>query len=95
MNNKFLDKVLNQIISETRIIDNKVYTPFYPSPFLFPSPSSLSYFFLSPPSSPSSFSFHCKEVYCLNKEETEYVWREYKKELIHKVDLDSLKSLMV
>ena len=84
MNEEFLNKVCDQIISETRIIDNKVYTPFYPSPFLFPSPSSLSYFFLSPPSSPSSFSFHCKEVYTLNEQETDYVWTNYKKELSHK-----------
>ena len=86
LDNKFLNKVYNQIMSETKIINDKVYTPFFPLSSFPPPP----YSFL-----PSSFLFHCKEVYCLNKEETEYVWREYKKELIHKVDLDSLKSLMV
>jgi hypothetical protein len=70
LDKEFLDKVCDQIISETRIIDDKVYFSF----------SSL-------------FSSHCKEVYSLNKEETEYVWIKYKeglttlmdkKELIHK-----------
>ena len=85
MNNKFLDKVVNQIISETRIIDNKLYTPFHPFYTSIPHP-------LSHPLSPFLFSSHCKKVYSLNKEETEYVWYEYikvvttlmdKKELIH------------
>ena len=68
MNNKFLDKVTEQIISETRVIDDKVYTLF--SPFFFPSTISLF-----------NFSIHCKDVYGLNKEETEYVWEKYKKGL--------------
>jgi len=79
MNEEFLNKVVDQIISETRVIDNKIYTPFYPSPPLFLFPSSLS---VPPPPFFSRllcpFSFHCKEVYCLNKEETGYVWGKYK-----------------
>jgi hypothetical protein len=77
MNNKFLDKVIEQIISETRIIDGKVYTP---SPF---SPSySLTYHtpssFFSQPSS-FLFSNHCKDVYSLkNEQEIDYVWGKYK-----------------
>ena len=83
MNEEFLNKVYNQIMSETKIIDNKIHAPFLHLP-------PLNFLSLLLP-----FSFHCKEVYCLNKEETEYVWREYKKELIHKVHLYPLKSLMV
>ncbi len=64
MNNKFLDKVCDQIVSETRVIDNKLYTPFH----TFPQSSFLF-----------RFSSHCKDVYGLNKEETEYVWEKYKK----------------
>ena len=71
MNNKFLDKVCGQILSETRIIDNKVYTPFFSlpslSPFLFLPPFSLS------------LTSHCKEVYSLNEQEIDYVWGKYKK----------------
>ena len=82
MNEEFLNKVCDQIISETRIIDNKVYTPFYPSPLflllLIPSNKFSSHHLLCP------FSFHCKEVYTLNEQETDYVWTNYKKELSHK-----------
>jgi len=86
MNNKFLDKVIEQIISETRIMDDKVYTPFYLLP-LFPFPLFRSFPF--PPFFPlsfrlllSSFYIHCKEVYSLNKEETEYIWGKYKKGVV-------------
>mgnify|MGYP003652658699 FL=1 len=86
MNNKFLDKVIDQIISETRIIDNKVYTPFHPSSLylsLLPQSSSLFHLFSL---FPSSFSSHCKEVYSLNNKETEYVWVKYKEGLTALMD---------
>ena len=73
MNNKFLDKVIYQIISETRVIDNKVHTPFFP---IF-----LSSYIPNPPFFLLSFSSHCKKVYSLNEQEIEYVWKEYKKEV--------------
>ena len=73
LNNKFLDKVYEQIISETRVIDDKVYTPFYLRPlFPFYFSSSISLF---------NFSIHCKEVYSLNEQEIEYVWTKYKEGL--------------
>ena len=74
MDNKFLDKVIEQIISETRVIDNKLYTPFL-LPFSF---SQFPSFLVS-----LSFSFisHCKEVYSLNEQEIDYVWVKYKKGL--------------
>ena len=80
MNNKFLDKVVDQILSETSIIDNKLHTPFLLFSFssLFPSPSSLS----SSPLLLSFFSSHCKKVYSLkNGQEVDYVWEKYKKEV--------------
>tara|TARA_R110000824_G_scaffold39939_6_gene120211 strand:- start:140 stop:397 length:258 start_codon:yes stop_codon:yes gene_type:complete len=82
MNNKFLDKVIYQIISETRIIDNKVHSPFS-------TPFFLSQFY---PFSFSSYSFssHCKEVYSLNEQEIEYVWKEYKKEVTTLIDKKEL-----
>ena len=78
MNIKFLDKVIEQILSETRVIDDKVYTP-----FSFSSLSSLVYPpFLSSPSLLSSFISHCKEIYSLkNEQEIDYVWTKYKKGL--------------
>ena len=72
MNEEFLNKVYNQIISETRIIDNKIHAPFFLLSSFPPPPHSFL---------PSSFLFHCKEVYCLNKEETGYVWGKYKEGL--------------
>ncbi len=83
MNNKFLDKVVDQIISETRINNDEVYTPFSSLPF-FPSP-----FFFSSILSPSIFS-HCKKVYSLNEQEIEYVWKEYKEGLTALMDKKEL-----
>jgi len=88
MNIKFLDKVVDQIISETRVIDNKLYTPFLPYLVLLfphsPHPFLISLF------SPSYFSNHCKEVYSLNEQEIEYVWKEYKKEVTTLIDKKEL-----
>ena len=68
MKNNYLNKVLDQIVSETNIDyeEGRLYTPFtFPYPF--------SYF----PSS-SSFSSHCKNIYGLNEDEVKYVWKKYK-----------------
>ena len=85
MNIKFLDKVCSQILSETRIIGGKIHTPFFPPIPSPPSPLSFSLSFL-PHHLLCPFSFHCKEVYCLNKEETEYVWKKYKEEITTLID---------
>ena len=90
MNEEFLNKVCDQIVSETRI-DDKVYFPFIPaytfSHSLFPTTSSLfsrfSSFLLR-------FSSHCKDVYSLNKEETKYVWDKYKEEVTALMDKKEL-----
>ena len=74
MYNKFLNKVYDQIVSETRIIGGKIHTPFSPTSF-----SSYLYYHLIFPSSNSPFSKHCKDVYSLNEQEIDYVWNEYKK----------------
>ena len=84
MDKKFLHKVLDQIVSETRIDydgeKGRMYTPLTFPSFL----TSLTVFDLFSSLYSSSkyvftfFSDHCKNVYCLNKKETEYVWEEYK-----------------
>jgi hypothetical protein len=74
MNYKFLHKVLDQIVSETRIdYDGEIQFPF--SPF----PTSLSPFLrlLSSPVPPLIFTKHCEDVYGLNGDEVGYVWDEY------------------
>jgi hypothetical protein len=84
MDNKFLDKVVDQIVSETIIGDNPIsvrrkifvtfsFTPIFLSSFL-PGSHSTSPF----PPLYILFTQHCEEIYGLNKDETEYVWNEYK-----------------
>ena len=83
MENNYLDKVLGQIVSETKIDyrgRGKIFTPFNP-------------FHLSPTHFSSHFSFyrslftkHCNEVYGLNEQEIEYVWGEYKDIINDKVN---------
>jgi hypothetical protein len=82
MDNKFLHKVVDQIVRETRIdYDRKVIeTPF----------SLTSYPFLAPSFSLSSFSFHCRDVYGLNYEEMEYVWVEYREIIKDKIKNNGL-----
>jgi hypothetical protein len=86
MNNKFLDKVIYQIISETRVIDNKLYTPFLsflPSHPRLSSPSVIAVY-------AHRLSNHCKEVYSLNEQEIKYVWTKYLKEVTTLMDKKEL-----
>ena len=73
MDKRFLDKVVDQIVSETMVDYEKerAYTPFY-SYIPYYSLSSFFYHYRS------SFTKHCNNVYGLNIEEIEYVWEEYK-----------------
>ncbi len=76
---EFLDKVLDQIVGETRIDydgDQRIHFPFFPTEYVFLtsitiSHPSLLYIFYP-------FSEHCKNVYGLNEEEIDYVWEKYK-----------------
>lgn len=79
MNNKFLDKVYDQILSETRI-DGKglIHSPFLIGPLPIHEINE-NYFF---PLINQRFYFHCKEVYSLNKGETEYIWTKYKEGIV-------------
>ena len=74
---EYVDKVLNRIVSETRVIDDEVYTPFYLRP-LFP-------FYFSSTISLFNFSNHCKGVYGLNDIEVEHAWDGYKKMINDKI----------
>ena len=71
---EFLDKVYEQILSETKINDNNVHTPY--SPYYFSSlPNFFNSFLLC------HFINHCKEVYSLNDGEIQYVWNKYYEEM--------------
>ena len=73
MDTIFLDKICNQIISETMVKNGLVSGPF--SYGILISLSYYSSFF------PPTFISHCKEVYSLNDKEIEYVWNNYKKNI--------------
>ena len=75
MDKKFLDKVLDQLLSETEVDhdEGRIYTPFKPH-FL------IQFFFLL--STFTLFSKHCRDVYGLNDDEIEYVWEGYKQIII-------------
>ena len=84
MDKKFLNKVVDQLVNETRIDYNerRIYFPSFSSPLslflsliLSPSRSFIS----------SSFTKHCKNVYGLNDGEIDYVWVEYKKIIKDKI----------
>ena len=77
MDNRFLDKVVDQIVRETRIdYDRRVIkTPHLPLN-LHISFSHINHF---PSLFPLvSFSDHCKDVYGLNEQEIDYVWKVYR-----------------
>jgi hypothetical protein len=96
MNKKFLDKVLDQIVSETEIDYGRkvIETPFllisssrsYLCSFSSSYSLPLSFFPLFHSTCFSSFLKHCKEVYGLNEQEIEYVWEEYKQIIIDKIN---------
>jgi hypothetical protein len=86
MDNSFLDKVVDQIVSETKMGHDKsvIDPPFYTS-----FPSHL-FFVQSTTFLPTTFSTHCKNVYGLNEEEILYVWNEYKKIIKDKIKNNGL-----
>ena len=82
MDKKFLDKVVNQIVYETRIDYGmeEIQFPFSElSVLLFLSFSSRSFIF-------RLFTDHCRDVYGLNEEETMYVWKEYREIIKDKIE---------
>jgi hypothetical protein len=91
MDKNFLDKVVNQIVSETNIDHDKEEINF-PFPIRFPFFLPLSFFFFTSDlffSNFSEYTFfikHCEEIYGLNKKEIRYVRVEYKEIIINKVN---------
>ena len=90
MDYKFLNKVLDQLVRETEIDKNRgvIESPFFSlilvSSFLH-LPSFRSSLLL-PSFTFLSFSDHCKDVYGLNDDEIEYVWKEYRETIIDKIN---------
>jgi hypothetical protein len=87
MDNKFLNKVLDQIVSETRIDYGMGEIQFSFSSL--PAIPLLLFLFSSPFSSSVPlplFTKHCEEVYGLNEQEIDYVWKEYKRIIKDKIN---------
>ena len=80
MDYKFLNKVVDQIVNETRLDYEKERAH---SPSL---PTFMSSFHSLVHRPFRSFTKHCKEVYGLNEDETDYVWNEYKEIIRDKVN---------
>jgi len=74
MDKKFLNKVVDQLVRETRIDFEKdrVTYPVELSIQIFYDPPFASY------GISKHFMRHCKDVYGLNHDEIKYVWRKYK-----------------
>tara|TARA_R110000823_G_scaffold191628_2_gene323159 strand:+ start:224 stop:499 length:276 start_codon:yes stop_codon:yes gene_type:complete len=88
MDKIFLDKVINQIVSETILDygDKVIKTPFSRwYGFSFTYLSSLPYL-IYPFVSDSPFTKHCRDVYSLNGQETEYVWKVYRDDITYKIE---------
>ena len=100
MDKKFLNKVIKQVTSETRVDYEKklLYPSFVPttsyplyltfsSPtLLLPSPSSFSLLSIHH----NSFKNHCKDVYGLIGQEVEYVWGGYINRIKNKINKESV-----
>ena len=83
MKNNYLDKVLDQIVSETKIDHDE--ERFLPPFFNYFSHNSVALF--SSPFSPyPSFIIHCRDVYGLNPDEIKYVWSEYRDIIKDKIE---------
>ena len=89
MDKKFLNKVIDQLVRETEIdnnrgvIESSFFSFIWVHNFL-NHISSSSLFFLP------SFVDHCRDVYGLNIQETEYVWKEYRETIIDKIKNNGL-----
>lgn len=97
MDKRFLDKVINQIVSETILDygDKVIKTPFsrwYGFSFTDQVPkkyrrsSVVLPYLIYPFVSDSPFTKHCRDVYSLNGQETEYVWKVYRDDITYKIE---------
>ena len=83
MENNYLDKVVEQIVSETKIdYDEERFLP----PFFNYFSHNSVVLFSSPFSPYPSFIIHCKNIYGLNEQEIKYVWKEYRNIIKDKIE---------
>jgi len=91
MDYKFLNRVVDQLVSETNIdigLDSdridyyRIYGPFVGDKYRW-----LPYHYMENPNFEdiNNFEYHCKGVYGISEEESEYVWDEWRKIIRNKV----------
>ena len=85
MDYKFLNKVVDQIVSETEIDyeRGRVNVPFH---YIHISPIFQFSYLMNAAHYLNSFYIHCKDIYGLNKEEMRYVLWEYRNIIIDKIN---------
>tara|TARA_R110000824_G_scaffold183039_10_gene364054 strand:- start:212 stop:484 length:273 start_codon:yes stop_codon:yes gene_type:complete len=71
MNKNFLDKVIEQLVSETGILEDRGHI-FVNYPFTIYGGININ---IKAPT--KDFRKHCRDVYGLTETETDYVWDEY------------------
>jgi hypothetical protein len=88
MNYKYLNKVVDQLVRETRMDheEERLYTPFYSYIPFPPFPVRLYRLSFLLSSYRSPFTKHCKEVYGLNEKEIDYVWNGYREIVKDKIN---------
>ena len=88
MGNNYLDKVVDQIVSETTIDyeNDRIFTPFSPNSLPVSLLLSIVKDWNTSPLLHRLLRRHCKEVYGLNDDEVNYVWDEYRNIIKDKID---------
>ena len=86
MNYKYLNKVVDILVSETTITGNIVSAPFINLPRNISYSLNTLSFHLSLPSL-YTFEKYCKDIYGLTEEETEYVWKQYRDIINNKIEI--------
>ncbi len=91
MNKKYLNKVVNQLVSETNIDYDKerVFAPFISTSPLPLSPFSPLHSNILPFSHlplPSTFAIHCNTIYGITYHEIDYIWDQYKSIISDKIN---------
>ena len=90
MNKKYLHRVIDQLVSETRIDYNEKKIYFLSLPFLHLPPTHphfISSFFSALSHDPiEPFPQHCIDVYGLTEDEVLYIWKKYMKILKDKIE---------
>lgn len=87
MDYKFLNKVVDQIVSETTIDyeNDRIFTPFSPNSLPVSLLLSIVKDWNTSPLLHRLLRRHCKEIYGLNNDEVRYVWGEYRLFILLKI----------